>query len=339
MTHYLMLLRLFLLLCFIFNSYSSHSYSHSCSYSSGGMNIQIVSDLHIEFYDTNDLDWDSKGIIDPVCDTLALLGDIGVVTTPHSIAQYESFIRWCCDKFSNVLVLTGNHEYYNPDDHRTTMDEVDTIIERLADEIQQLTFMNKKSVIIEGVRIIGTTLWSAIPNAEAGNVVQNFLNDYQLIYLRSSSNSPQIQQLRAHHSHSLHEEQLQWLIESLQEASQEPAIPVVVLTHHTPSMSGTSNPRYENTPLPNGYRNCGFSSPLDDLFLNFPVIRCWCYGHTHYNNVQIIGNRTVLMSNQRGYKNHVNKDYISGLAITVAADVVEVPSKNIKLMCPVLLEK
>mmetsp|Transcript_11919 Transcript_11919/g.19400 ORF Transcript_11919/g.19400 Transcript_11919/m.19400 type:complete len:343 (-) Transcript_11919:3169-4197(-) len=284
--------------------------------------IQIASDLHIEFfeddYSSDDNYWDNKHLLDPSCDILALLGDIGVVTSPQKRAQYQSFLGWCCEKFTYVLVLTGNHEYYNLDNTSTTIEEVDHFIDNMQDVLPNLIFMNQRNVVLGGVRILGTTLWSSIPNKAAAKEVEDFLNDYQLIFKQGPGVCEK--RLRASDSNSLHEEQLKWLTESLTAAQgKEPNVPVVVLTHHTPSMTGTSDPRYEQVPLPIGYRNCGFSSPLDHLLVEYPVIRCWCYGHTHYNNEQTTSSGARLISNQRGYDGSLSLGYKANLVVDVTS--------------------
>ena len=78
------------------------------------LRIQIVSDLHIEFLNDADCeDWPKTGILTPKAPVLALLGDIGVCTVDSMQQRFESFISWCCSAFSNVIFVSGNHEYYN----------------------------------------------------------------------------------------------------------------------------------------------------------------------------------------------------------------------------------
>ena len=55
----------------------------------------------IEFGDTPDVLVSSQ--------FLALLGDIGLVTT----AEYKNFLLDMADKFEKVFVILGNHEFYH----------------------------------------------------------------------------------------------------------------------------------------------------------------------------------------------------------------------------------
>mmetsp|Transcript_34523 Transcript_34523/g.75557 ORF Transcript_34523/g.75557 Transcript_34523/m.75557 type:complete len:104 (+) Transcript_34523:504-815(+) len=80
---------------------------------------------------------------------------------------------------------------------------------------------------------------------------------------------------------------------------------VVILTHHTPLMKGTSHPRYEDSDL-----SCCFSSDLRSLIVHGdPPLVAWACGHTHYNFDMMVGNNVRVFSNQRGYKHEPRKDY------------------------------
>lgn len=143
------------------------------------------------------------------------------------------------------------------------------------------------------------------------------MNDYQLIFMQRTGVSNK-KRFRANDSNMLHEEQLNWLTATLAVVQEkEPSVPVVILTHHTPSMTGTSDPRYEKVPPPAGYRNCGFSSPLNHLLEEYRVIRCWCYGHTHYNNQQTTESGAMLISNQRGYDGSLSVGYKADFVVDV----------------------
>ena len=83
-------------------------------------NIRVVSDVHLEHYNTPP---NFRDIITPgINDILCLLGDIG---NPYQ-ELYESFITWCKQNFSIVLVIAGNHEYYN-----SSLDSTNNLIEKI----------------------------------------------------------------------------------------------------------------------------------------------------------------------------------------------------------------
>lgn len=104
--------------------------------------------------------------------------------------------------------------------------------------------------------------------------------------------------ITTNHTHTLHQQQLGWLQNELNASR----LATIVLTHHTPSTSGTSSPFFETSQDQEVLlRGHGFSSDLTGLIAASPNLICWAYGHTHFNNVQMLYNKTFLLSNQRGY--------------------------------------
>jgi len=98
-----------------------------------------------------------------------------------------------------------------------------------------------------------------------------------------------------------HEEDLAFLHLEIKEA-EEANIPMIVLTHHAPTMLKTSADFFQ-TPLHNEM-NFGFANNLEFYFKHFgqrnnSTVAAWICGHTHNcANVDLFGTRVV--SNQRG---------------------------------------
>lgn len=65
------------------------------------MKLQILSDLHLEF--------SPNFYLPKTGNVIALLGDIGY---PKSLI-YREFITKLSKDYEHVLLITGNHEYYN----------------------------------------------------------------------------------------------------------------------------------------------------------------------------------------------------------------------------------
>ena len=183
--------------------------------------------------------------------------------------------------------------------------------------------MNRTSLLIDGVRFLGCTLWSYIP-PDARLICEYSLNDYRRI------NGPDGQLFTAEMSSQWFEEDKTWIEQQVRQSMDAGESSVVVLTHHTPSFFGTSGPRYETQPFlhyaeekPNDPRwtNCCFSSDMEYLFRNKGSpgntnIRLWLFGHTHWNcDREVFGTR--LMANQRGYISALNKHYKRDLAVWV----------------------
>lgn len=251
-------------------------------------NIRVVSDIHLEHYATPP---NFEDIISPsICDILCLLGDIG---NPHQ-ASYESFIIWCRQNFATVLVIAGNHEYYN-----STVDRTNKLIEKICKRNGAI-FLNNSVFIHKNIAFIGTTLWSHVPEI-AREEVGNYLTDYSLI-----------RGFTVETSNQMHRECVEFLEKSVQKLKDE--YKLIVLSHHSPSLSGTSYPPYEQR-----LTNFGFSSDQSELI---QMVDMWMYGHTHYNHPGNVFEKydTPLVCNQRGYVGNFSRNYNKDFVIEVNYD-------------------
>lgn len=255
------------------------------------MKLQVVSDLHLEHRPLvfND-------IIDPCADVIALLGDIGIPTD----VSYQEFIKWCSINYQFVLVITGNHEYYNRSG--ISIDNIDKIIESICDAFDNVVFLNNKTFKIGDVVFIGSTLWSWIPSEHVVHVWSK-MNDYRLIW-NSNGNL-----LTPYESRMMYIENIKWISNSVY-AAYTGGSKVVVLTHHCPTLNGTSASFYEGLP--------GTHAFATDLPHDFPVsaVRLWCSGHTHHN-FHHNESGFELLSNQYGYSQKPTRGYTRGGAISI----------------------
>ena len=255
------------------------------------LRIQVASDLHVEFYGTPDRI--PKDIIVPRAPVLALVGDIGLAFTEN----LRSFLHFQADRFDMVLFLAGNHEFYNHGRSTYTVSQQIEWMKSVCNERDNIYFLEKDALDIEGVRVLGTTLWSHIPTASI-SLAETSMNDYQLCY--NSGKGDDLEKMTAIFTNQWHQESVQWLEEEIRQAKSRNQ-PVLVLTHHTPALKGTSHPRYNNNKL-----NSCFSTDLTHL-MQSPVV-AWVCGHTHYNFDTRHGT-TRLVSNQRGYPGHEEPAY------------------------------
>lgn len=263
----------------------------------------------MEFYPS--LDRIPEGtIIVPQAPILALLGDIGLSFSD----ELRYFLHQQADRFEHVLFLAGNHEFYNrlgcgggvdddDDDRPRTVSEQRTWLRQVCQERSNLHFMEKTRVNIGSVRILGTTLWSHVPES-MDHKAEQYLNDYHLSYVAEGESPIGVRKMRVDDTNQWHRESVSWLEDEMDHAERD-GVPVVVLTHHTPSLVGTSDPKYDGNEL----SHC-FSTNLTRL-LQKPVMRAWACGHTHYNfYIEIKDDNTTtttttrLLSNQRGYPGH-----------------------------------
>ena len=118
------------------------------------MKIQLLSDLHFE------VDPSFKPTPAPGADLLILAGDIGA--RPDTPMAGHGAPDWHLTRFSPVLghwpvpviYLPGNHEYDGQD-----FDECNAALRDLADALGFI-WLERESIVIAGIRFIGTTLWS-----------------------------------------------------------------------------------------------------------------------------------------------------------------------------------
>jgi predicted phosphodiesterase len=246
------------------------------------MKLQIVSDTHLEFISPMTVD------LPVAAEYIALLGDIGYPKQEN----YEKFLSELSPKYKSVFVIAGNHEFYNSS---TAFEAMVEIIEEKCSKFPNVYFLNNKSMLVEGTRIIGTTLWSHIPNEKRSEVV-NSIGDYQHIrrYNYTSSGEVRKYPISIDFTNMLHSEAVYFIKHELSNAKNSNE-KVVLLTHHAPMFNGTSDPKYEGEARAINY---AFASKLEDLIA--PPITNWCFGHTHYPT-DFMFNGVRVSSNPRGY--------------------------------------
>jgi len=162
--------------------------------------------------------------------------------------------------------------------------------------------MNKNSVLVDGVRVIGATLWSNC-SKDTEQHVQRGLNDYYHITVEEDGKK---RKLLVSDTNAFHEDEKTYIANEIKLAKENKE-KVVVLTHHSPILDG-SDPKYDNDALQGG-----FCSNLENI-MGDPVI-LWLFGHTHYQK-DVLRNKTRVITNATGYPME-NSKWIRKLAITV----------------------
>ncbi len=236
--------------------------------------IQYASDLHLD----SDPEAAFSDILTPVAPILVLAGDI----CPYENPLYAPFLRWCGRNWQHVVVITGNHEYYchgSPMTRRNVAD-IDKEIERLCMSLPNVTFLQGGSVVLQGIRFVGTTLWSETDPTMWQDLFES-KGDYKVCYHDNRRLSPV-------DTSEFHRVYKQRLAAEIQNATE----PIVVLTHHLPSYSLVP-PEFQQSPSVSCY-----ASHDDDLF--GPKVRFWICGHSHRSG-QMMKQGTLCVINARGY--------------------------------------
>lgn len=275
------------------------------------LSVQISSDIHLEMYShwkhiSARLPWeehyDTKQppLLVKAAPNLALLGDIGCPAT--HMEWYERFVASVAGVYEHVFLLAGNHEYYvsrvRLGEVPATVSALHTAMREVADRYDNVHFLCPDVVVLGDVRVIGATLWSQVTEVRE---VQRALNDYHRSWIAlSPPKTPPatdkkhltVRSLRVKDTVAWHNSEVNWIQTQLKLAAKLKQR-ALVLTHHAPAMTGTSNAKYEGNII-----QSAFATDLTHLF---PLVHTWCFGHTHYNvDANVKGMH--LAANQAGYK-------------------------------------
>lgn len=232
------------------------------------MRILLVSDLHIKQSQSS-----VEGLVSSIPrDLLIVLGDFG---KSYNIEKFTGFIKYHL-QFSDIIFVLGNHEYFAP-----SFSEVSTIYRTLFSNINDnssntVHLLQNDSLMCDGIRFIGTVLWSN-PDLGIPEVVEG-------ITLRATMYGLSVYDFIAlHHTHVRYLEQ-QLSIDT----------PTVVLTHHAPSMRSIA-PQFIQSST-----NSIYATNLEHLMHAHTAPAYWFHGHIHIHQQYQCGNTTVI-SNPRGY--------------------------------------
>lgn len=268
------------------------------------MKIAVCSDLHLEF---GDLDFTN----DENADVLILGGDIFIASELKDFAQDESsaiipvthtmraraeryvnFVNRCCERFPQVIYITGNHESYHGD-----FAESYRIIKGTFGDIKNLHILDKEWRIINGVLFYGGTLWTDMNSEDPTTMhrIRTMMNDFNCVKNSSSEGKRVFMPEDAVEDHYAFLSGLDAVLE------QHSDLPVIVVGHHAPSRAST-HPRYKNEIVMNG----AYSTNLDNYILDRRQIRLWTHGHTHEDFDYMIGT-TRIVCNPRGYDGYEDR--------------------------------
>ncbi|AZA99454.1 phosphoesterase [Chryseobacterium joostei] len=248
------------------------------------MKIQIISDLHQEFGQT-ELCFDHA-------DVVVLAGDINLGTKG---------IEWIKDKIANktVIYVLGNHEYYKGS-YPKTLNKI-----KDASQNSNIFVLENSSVDIDGIRFHGATLWtdfSIFGNpVKYGMLCQPKMNDYKKI-----RRDPSYSKMRTMDTFKIHQFLKVWLEESLKNSKE---FKNIVVTHHAPSIQSVPE-HYKNDPLTSAY-----ASNLEEMITEHQPLY-WIHGHIHTPCRYSI-EKTDVICNPHGYIDEKYNGYDKELLINV----------------------
>lgn len=239
------------------------------------MRLNVLSDLHLSL--------GALAIPANDADAVVLAGDI---------ARPKEAIAWASGFAKPVLYVPGNHEFYGGSIAGTAAE-----LKRLSAG-SDIHVLDNDEVIFEGVRFLGTTLWTDFmlfgegeKRAAAMREAQRFMRDFSRIRLGESPFTPEA-------SAALFKRHGAWLERKLAEPY---AGPTVVITHHAPSRKSVHS-RFADSLM-----NACFVSDAEHL-IDGSRACLWIHGHTH-DSFDYFVNGTRVLCNPRGYaKDGVNEN-------------------------------
>ena len=236
------------------------------------MKIQLLSDLHLEAHPHFTAE------PAPDADVLVLAGDIGSYQSGSLLPGQDfglerfsplpQYAGWPCP----VIFVPGNHEY-DMQDFDAAHDRLRRTCDRLG-----LLWLERETLVLDGVRFVGTTLWSdfdALADHEQCTDLTRRLRLRQKAFRAANFYLAKTGTSRAG---------TPWLAEPMREqalacmAWLEDALarpfdgPTVAITHFAPSLR-SADPRYGLAP-----GTAGFCNALDHLL---PRATLWLHGHLH----------------------------------------------------------
>ena len=256
--------------------------------------IQVVSDIHLEFYK-------KFPKIEPLAKYLFLAGDVGTISKYETTPMVEKFLLYCSDNWEKVFYVLGNHEFYQTDrdiSKRLSYDELVLFYKDICKKLPNVYLLdNEEMEIIEGLNVYGTTLWTSTNIRNIGLNPCDYLNDYNAIVMKTEMNTNTL--IDENFIGELSKTQLNKLKLYLETRNKN--IPLIIMTHFPPVRQGSSNPMYSSQPI---YISDYFSWNDIHKILNYTKnnISGWISGHTHWSyDMKKDGIRFI--SNQVGYKN------------------------------------
>ena len=242
------------------------------------MDIQIVSDIHLEFLE-------SFPIIERKSKYLILAGDIGRMCNKN----YKAFINYCSQTWLQTIVILGNHEFYH------NMKTYNKLLNEYIDFFSQfdnVTLLEKEKIMLEDWEIIGLTMWGYIRP-----VHENMLNSSKHIKKHIIKDNIIITSPIGNDGiNKLYGKSLEWLLNNYDSNKK-----TIIITHYPLTHDNISMPEYENQS-----REIRDAFATDIIFKNTAPLIC-ISGHTHLS-YDFIKNNVRYISNQMGYQ----KEFIAG---------------------------
>lgn len=208
-------------------------------------------------------------------DILIIAGDLGEY---KYLLHHKNFIKSVAKTYKHVLIVEGNHEFYESD-----IDDLPPF-----KYPKNVHLLKNETFVYENIVFFGGTLWSNLTDLNSLDQynIKHMISDFKLISNKKENCSFSIEKMG--HLYNAFIENLYETHINLKDDQK-----LFVISHFAPSIKSVT-PGYENSAI-----NPYFCNNLDDLIVGMkPIV--WVHGHTHSMHDYMIGDTKVLC-NPRGY--------------------------------------
>lgn len=223
--------------------------------SGGKLDVYLISDVHLGEGRKGNQQWQRGEEQNKEGGVFVLAGDIG---NPYT-EVYRNFLIEAKAACENVILVPGNHEYYNTKDMNVTKKH----LKRITDELG-IILLDNGEVVIGGIRFVGSTCWPLVPEEQFATLVRE---KYGLVtQVTQDSHKMDYSDYK-----KLHDSDVAFL-ENAVAVSKEPC---VIITHYPPS-SYFLNDDFEHSPHVALHYNRGLVEKVAKM-----NTLLWCCGHCH----------------------------------------------------------
>jgi predicted phosphodiesterase len=240
------------------------------------MKFQIISDIHLEYYNTMP---EIKYFFDISAPNIILAGDICYYKHPNFMLFFDKISKL----YDNIFFVPGNHDYYAynniPD---CGFDQIDFIMKENLKKFKNIHFIQNSIFEFDDNIILGNTLWCKTNKTIIDNDVKILSNEFYIKYKKKFM--PSFKSIK-----NANIFQYNWLKNTLK-GIQNTRKNIIVITHYLPSKK-CIHKKYEKSLYNDLYfTNC------ENLL---PLTNCWISGHTHDPFIGKINDCNVFV-NPRG---------------------------------------
>lgn len=259
------------------------------------MNIDVVSDLHLEFNDDKVKTEDLFKIDGPRSDTLIIAGDICPINidTDKLKNKTKEYFDMAKSLYKNIIYVLGNHDYWGG------------FIELSHDNWERLIGirpLENSEVVIDDTVFVGCTLWTNVKSVYSKRKAMNYMNDFRYIYTLANVSSNKYYEYRidCDDLNKINQKNRKYITSV---AKKYPDKKIVVVTHHAPLYACAGN--Y------NGDMIDSYCNNASRLISNNENIVAWIHGHNHDSKTFIYkpkDREIQIIANPRGYYNKYTYD-------------------------------